>query len=108
MANKTQAKNAVDNAAAAAKNEIDLALPVGVNIVDGNISFNPTRITIAMDAGGNQATAESWRDSIKAYLDSVPRTYTAKSFMGRRENDAEPVHFIIINSALATYRINNF
>jgi hypothetical protein len=106
MANKTAAKNAVDNAAAAAKNEIDLALPAGVNIVDGNISFNPTRITLVMDAGGNQATAESWRDSIKGYLDSVPRTYTAKSFVGRREGDSE--HFIIIISALATYRINNF
>lgn len=107
MATKTQAKNLIDAAVVLAKNEIDNILPTGVNIVDGHISFGPTKVFLKMDAGGNSTTALAWANTITANLDAASRPYTVKGSRGRREEDA-PSHEIVINSILSQLTIVNF
>ena len=107
MANKTQAKAAVDNAVVSIKDEIDNRLPTGVNIKDGSLSFGPTRISIIMDAGGVLATATSWRDTIQTNLTAAGRAYKTRSSLGRRENDATNEKEIVILTNLCVYIITN-
>lgn len=108
MANKTQAKAAIDAAALAAKAEIDNIPPVGVNIVDGQITFAPTRYIFKLNAGGVEATAVSWLNSIKANLEAAARTYTVSANMGRRQLDVSNDRIIIITSDASTFIITNF
>ena len=105
MPTKTQAKTAIDNAAATTKTDIDNILPVGVNIIDGSIGFAPTRWTIRMDAGLSAVTADSWLASIVTALTGAGRTSTVTR-SGRRVGD--PPNSITIKTTLANYQIINF
>lgn len=107
MPSKAQAKAAIDNAATDVKNDIDNILPVGVNIVDGGISFNPIRWTITLDAGASGVTADSWLATIQANLTTANRTFTVTR-IGRRRSDPRRNNVITIISAQASYRITNF
>jgi len=105
MPTKTQAKAAVDNAAAAIKNDIDNTLPVGVDITDGNISFAPNHYFIRMNAT-TQAIADSWVATIKTNLQNQSRTFTARDFRGRREGESPGfTKYIEIVTTIATYII---
>ena len=109
MPTKAQARASIDAAGTLAKNEIDNTLPVGVNIVDGRINFNPTTLTFQMDAGGSLATATSWRDTIQTNLTSQSRTFTTRSTLGRRTRpDADGTHEIFISTTLTNFQITNF
>lgn len=105
MANKTQSKAAIDSAAVAVKADIDNILPVGINIVDGRIDFNPTRWGFRLDAGGSPSTAESWITSITASLTSASRSFVVKRG-GRRADDPTNEGFRI-ETVLAVYTIVN-
>lgn len=108
MATKPQAKTAIDNGMIAIKDDIDNRLPVGVNIKDGDIHFNPTTWNFQLDAGGVLATATSWRDTILANLTAAGRTYRVKNNLGRRESDQSgDSKFIRIDTDLASYIIVN-
>lgn len=103
MATKPQAKTAIDSAVVIAKAEID-ALPAGINIKDGAISFGPVHIDFLLDAGGSAATGESWLTEIKTYLDGLGR----ENFVfraGRRGGEVE--RYITIKSTVTSYRIIN-
>ncbi len=106
MPTKTQAKTAIDNAAVGAKADIDNTLPVGVNIIDGRIDFNPTRYVFKMDAGNSLTTAQSWRDTILTNLDTQVRTHTVVQVLGRRVGDLDRV--VVVHTVLADYIIINF
>lgn len=105
MANKVQAKAAVDSAATAIKSDIDNILPTGVNVTDGRIDFNPTRWGLRLDAGGSMSTAESWISSITTALTGASRTFTVRR-SGRRADDATNDGFRI-ETQLAIYTIVN-
>lgn len=109
MANKTQAKAAIDSAATAIKADIDNILPVGVNIEDGSISFAPLRWKLVLDAGGSLVTADSWLATIVSNLTAASRTSTVGRF--RRISDGvvnlgDKVY--LIHTELASYKIKNF
>lgn len=87
MATKPQAKTAIDNAVTDMKADIDTILPIGINITDGSLSFNPTRYTIQLDAGGNGATALSWLTSIQTNLTNAGRTNFRVVRTDRRSDD---------------------
>ena len=106
MPTKVQAKTAIDNATTAIKADIDNTLPTGINIVDGGITFNPTKWGLKMDAGGNAATAESWATAITTNLAVASRTFTLRRF-GRRSDDNHG-RIIAIDTILANYIITNF
>lgn len=109
MPTKVQAKTAVDNAAAAIKADIDTTLPVGVNIIDGRIDFNPTHWFIRVDAGGTLGGATTLRDFIVASLNSQSRNPIVNSGLGRRiDPQKDDIKVIIITTTLATYLITNF
>lgn len=103
MPTKTQAKTAIDSAVVIAKAEID-ALPVGVNIKDGAISFGPVHIDFLLDAEGVEATGDSWLTFIEAYLEGLGRKNSVFR-SGRREGEVE--RFIFIRSTVTSYRIIN-
>lgn len=104
MPTKIQVKAAVDATCATAKTDIDSILPVGVDIIDGNISFAPTKFIFKMNAGGSQATADTWATTITGNLTAAGRTYFVRR-SGRREGDGAKV--IVIETTLATYFIVN-
>ena len=105
MPNKNQTKTAIDSAATAIKADIDNILPVGVNIIDGNINFAPLRWNIRLDAGGVSATADSWLASMVTALTNAGRTSVVTRF-GRRLG--ETPNSITIKTTIATYQITNF
>ena len=107
MPTKTQAKTAIDNAAAAIKADIDNVLPVGVDITDGNVIFNPTKWFIRMNAT-TQATADSWGTTIKTNLTNAGRAFTYRDQRGRREVDSGVPKSIVIDTALAVYTITGY
>jgi hypothetical protein len=104
MPTKNQAKAAVDSAVFDIKADIDGILPTGVNITDGGISFNPTKWRLHMNAGGVAATADSWLATIVTNLTTAGRASVVRR-SGRRDEDV--VAFISIDTALATYIIQN-
>lgn len=77
MANKNQAKAAVSAAATYFNNDIDVTLPVGVNIQDGRLDFAPTRGYIKMLAP-DETTAETWKNTIVANLVTEGRQHTVR------------------------------
>lgn len=77
MANKTQAKAAVDAAATAIKADIDATLPTGVNIVDGRVDFNPTRWYFKLGPP-DKATADSWASTMMANLTAAGKFPTIR------------------------------
>lgn len=88
MPTKVQAKNAIDNESAAFKADIDNILPVGVNIVDGQMNFAPGKHMVKLDAGGSAATAISWANTIQSNLTAaVP---TRPSQIRRRDRRVDP------------------
>jgi hypothetical protein len=103
MANKTQAKAAIDAVVVLIKAEIDNISPVGSNIQDGFIGFNPTKFQIVYDAGGNLSTANSWKTSIETALTAASRVFITDP---RRRQDDNKV--IVINAGQATHIIRNF
>lgn len=106
MANKTQAKAAVNSAATTANSAID-RLPTGVNIKDGSINF-PTKLFFELDAGGVLATATTWRDSIIADLTSRAIDFEVLNAFGRRKTDIEgDIKFIRVDSEFESYLILN-
>ena len=105
MANKTQAKAAIDSAVTAIKADIDDILPTGVNITDGRIDFAPTRWGFRLDAGGSPSTAESWITSITIALTAASRTFIIKR-SGRRADDPTNDGFRI-ETQFAVYTIVN-
>jgi hypothetical protein len=104
MANKVQAKAAVDSAAIQIKADIDAILPVGVNIIDGVVNFAPIRWTLTIDAGGLIATAETLAATIVTNLNAAARPPVLSR--ARRGDDAARI--FTISTALAVYRIVNF
>ena len=102
MPNKIQAKAAVDAAAAAIKADIDNILPVGVDIIDGNITFAPTRWGIKLN-GVNEASAVTLANTISANLTAASRTHIVER-VGRRSTDHSRT-VINIGSQLASYQI---
>jgi len=105
MATKIQAKAAIDAVVTLIKNDIDNVLPVGVNIVDGRIAFAPNHWDIRMDAGGVQATADSWFTTIMAALTTAGRAPVGVRG-GRRIG--EGLNNYTIKTTLANYQIVNF
>jgi hypothetical protein len=103
MANKVQAKAAIDSAATQIKADIDNILPAGVNIMDGLISFGPIRWELILDAGGSRATAETWLSSIVVNLTAAARPSTIRRL--RRGDDGSKEFSIF--TTLATYTITN-
>lgn len=106
MANKTQAKAAIDSAVIDIKNDIDNILPIGVNINDGSVSFNPTRYVIQLDAGNNSATALSWFNSIKANLISAARPNFIEFRSDRRNDDIGKKNMGVRETKLTVMIIN--
>ena len=104
MATKLQAKNAIDAAALDAKNDIDNILPVGVNIKDGGISFNPEGYVIVVDAGGLVATADSTLASIQSNLTTATRPFVTT--LRRRKADTKNQY--VVTEAKLTVKIVNF
>lgn len=109
MANKPQAKAAVDAACAAVKTEIDTILPAlsGWNIKDGSISFGPTRMNLILDAEGSSATAEGLVTSITTNLATAGRPVPVVRRSGRREQDGGG-DYIEMFSSPARYIIEDF
>ena len=105
MANKTQAKAAVDSAAAAIKADIDATLPTGVDIRDGKINFNPTTWQLQMNAG-NLTNADSWLATVKANLTTQARPFIVD--LWRRTSDGTTEKTYRIVTTQATYFIVNF
>lgn len=105
MANKTQAKAAIDAAVTQIKADIDTILPVGVDIVDGSIRFTPTRWGISLNAI-SQGAADTLASGIETNLTGAGRAFTEARF-GRRKDDGTP-KTIQISSTLATYTIVGF
>jgi len=103
MATRAQAKIAVNNAATTINAEID-NLPSNVNIVDGLITFNPTRALIKMDGGNNSATTLALVNAIIAFLNSQTRTFSLT--INRRSLDGEVS--ILISTAATDFKITNF
>lgn len=103
MANKTQAKAAVDAATVAIKSDIDNILPVGVDITDGAINFAPTRWGIKLN-GGSEANAVSVANAIAANLTTAGRANSTVRG-GRRLEDGTAIKSIAVSSVLATYQI---
>lgn len=102
MANKTQAKAAIDAAATAIKNDIDNVLPVGVDITDGIVNFNPTTWQLKIN-GGTEANAVSVATAIATNLTSAGRTNRTVR-VGRRVDDTQ-LKVITVNSQLAVYYV---
>jgi hypothetical protein len=92
MPTKTQAKTAIDNATTSVKSDIDNILPVGVNIKDGSLGFQPMQYNIVLDAGNSVATADSWRSTIKTNFTNAGRTFTETLL--RRESDGQKTYLI--------------
>jgi hypothetical protein len=105
LANKTQAKAAIDAANVAIKDDIDNRLPVGVDITNGNLSFNPTRWQMVLNTT-SQATADSWTTSIEAALTLQGKTWLETR--GGRRGDDTTGKYIMIASNPATYVIKGF
>jgi len=103
MATKPQAKAAIDSGAIFFKNDIDSILPTGVNIVEGNLHFNPNRGDLHMEAP-DEATALSWASTISANLTTAGRTHQI-SHTGRRAREGEAQRRIMVQSALIVYHI---
>lgn len=108
MANKTQAKAAVDAGATAIKADIDNILPVGVDIVDGVVTFSPTKWNMKLNAT-TQGAADTLATAIETALTGAARTWT-EIRGGRRLSPTEDgvPKFIRINSTLASYEIRGF
>jgi uncharacterized membrane protein len=105
MANKTQAKAAVDAAGTAIKTDIDNILPATPNITTGEVLFSPTKWVIIMDAAHVSATADSWLSTIVTNLTAASRTSTVLR-RGRRGEDPQGQE-IVIQTLLAVYKIIN-
>lgn len=104
MPTKNQAKNAIDNAVVAAKLDIDNILPIGVNIIDGSIHFNPNRFNYLLLAP-DEATLNSWADTIITNLTNAGRNPQNPLGGGRRNDDIGLKRSVTIESTLASYRI---
>lgn len=108
MANKTQAKAAVDNGATQIKSDIDNTLPVGVDITSGSVIFGPGS-NIAWFYSLNattQAAADTLATNIKTNLTNAARTFT-ETRNGRRSTD-DGGKSIVIVSTLASYTIKGY
>lgn len=104
MANKTQAKAVIDAAVVDMKDDIDNILPVGVNITKGSLEGAPTHYAFFLDAGGLQATADSWLASIQSALTTAGRTF--QTLLRRRTVDG-PRKYVVTEAKL-TVHIANF
>lgn len=102
MANKTQAKALVDAAATALKNDIDTILPVGVNIIDGIINFNPTNWQLKLN-GETEANAVTVATAIATNLAAAGRPN--RTFRTGRRADDSQLKVITVSSVLATYYV---
>ena len=105
MPTKTQAKTAIDSAATAIKADIDNILPVGVNIADGKLDFNPTKWYLRMTAP-DQTTADSWVTTMQTNLTAAGRTWKTRREGNYVDNEKE--NAITISTALAIYQIVEF
>ncbi len=105
MATKAQAKAAIDAAVVNIKADIDNILPVGVDITDGSISFNPTHWQFKLNAT-TQGAADTLATAIETALVTASRTFT-ETRDGRRANDPSGKS-ISISSTLAGYTIRGF
>jgi hypothetical protein len=106
LANKTQAKAAIDAAVTSIKADIDNILPVGVDITDGSITFNPTRWGFKLNAT-TQAAADTLATSIETALTAAARPWT-ETRGGKRSDDGAVGKFTQIGTTLATYTIKGF
>lgn len=108
MANRTQAKAAVDNGATQIKSDIDNILPAGVDITSGSVIFGPgAAISWFYNLNATtQATADTLATNIKTALASAARTFT-ETRTGRREGDGGGKSIMIV-SALASYTIKGY
>src|SRR5689334_16664597 len=104
MANKTQAKAAIDGAVTSIKADIDNILPAGVNLIDGYLNFGPVRYGVIVDAGGSLATADSIRTSVKTNLTTAARAFTEE--LMRRSSDGFKTYRIAAGSLVVV--IQNF
>jgi hypothetical protein len=108
MATKPQAKTAIDNAATAIKSDIDNTIPSGVNIVDGMITFSPTKWLITFTVA-NSTEAETLITGITANLTATSRSYTIDRRRRAEADNAPPGQkSMTIITALANYRIIGF
>ena len=107
MATKPQAKTAIDNTVTQIKADLDNIVPAGVNIVDGRISFSPSRWTIIFTVA-DMAAADTLLTGITANLTTAARTYTIDR--RRRADDSVQVgsRSYLIITTLATYQIIGF
>ena len=107
MANKTQAKAAVDNGAAQIKSDIDNALPVGVDITSGSVVFGPgAAISWYYNLNATtQAAADTLATSIKSALTTAGRAFTETRYGRRYSDDSKS---IVIVSAIASYTIKGY
>lgn len=80
---------------------------MGVDISSGQVIFNPTKWFILMNAT-SQATADSWRDTIKTNLTSAARPFTVTDQRGRRADDSGRPKSVTIDTALAVYTIQGY
>lgn len=108
MANKTQAKAAVDNGAAQIKSDIDNTLPVGVDITSGSVVFGPgNNIFWYYNLNATtQAAADTLATNIKTQLTSQTRTFT-ETRTGRRYDDGSGKSIVIVGPA-ASYTIKGY
>lgn len=104
MANKTQAKTAIDNAGTSAKSDIDTILPVGVNITDGSISFNPTKYVVHVNTGTNIQDAVNMATTISTNLTNASRVNTI--VYQRRTDDGRRA--IVVSELSLTVLITGF
>jgi len=106
MATKAQAKTGIDNTVVDVKSDIDNILPVGVNIKDGSINFNPRLYNLTLDAGGISATAISWATSIMTALSNAGRVGVLSRKDRRGDDNSNKV--ITIDEAKLHIIIGNF
>lgn len=103
MANKTQSKTAIDNAATAIKSDIDTILPTGVNVVDGSISFAPTKYVIHVNTGANIVDAMNMATTVSTNLTNAARPNTI--VFQRRTDDGRS---IVVSEKSLTVIISGF